>query len=156
MKYTQKIAPIPFTEDGYKQLLKEKEALLARRPGIVDELRRAREMGDLSENGMYKGARMSLSSLDSRIRHLTHLIRYAVIIEEKKDGTVRLGCIVVLKQDTKEITYAIVGEHESDSLNGKISAKSPLGKAMIGKKIGDTILFHAPKGEITYYITDIK
>lgn len=151
----QKISPIPFTKEGYDQLIQEKETLLAKRPGIVDELRRAREMGDLSENGAYKGARMSLSSVDARIRHLTHLIRYAKIIQQTDSDVVSLGNTIVLQQNDKEITYKIVGEHESNSLQGKISAKSPLGKELLGKKIGATIIFHAPKGEIAYLLKKI-
>lgn len=155
IKHRQKIVPIPFTQEGYNQLLQEREAIFARRPGIVAELKQAREQGDLSENGAYKGAKMSLSSLDARLRHLAHLIRYAQIIKQKNNEVVDLGSTVILQQDERELTYKIVGEHESNSLEGKISAKSPLGRVLLGKKIGEQITFEAPKGKIMYMLKKI-
>ena len=151
-----KIVWIPFTADGYQKILDEKKKLLAERPDAVDHLRKAREMGDLSENGYYKAARAKLSSVDARLRQLERLIRIGKIMPVAHTGFVDIGSTVVIHDQTKDVTYTIVGGYESDPMQHTISYCSPLGKALMGKRVGDTIEVHAPVGSRWYTITSIS
>ncbi|MDE2025461.1 MAG: transcription elongation factor GreA [Patescibacteria group bacterium] len=146
---------IPFTQTGYDKLLTEKGQLVASRPVAVEELKRAREMGDLSENGAYKGARFKLSDIDRRIRHLDHLIKHAHIVSSSQTDTVEIGCMVVVASEGSQQTFSIVGSFESNPSNGTISHKSPIGNALIGKKIGEQVTVSVPKGIVTYTIISI-
>lgn len=145
-----------FTRDGYEALEKEQEQLLAKRPEAVEDLRKAREMGDLSENGYYKAARANLSALDSRLRRLKHLIQYGKIIAQKTHDHVGFGCLVVVADGNQERTFQIVGDLESNPMEGKISGKSPIGKALMGKKTGAKVSVVVPAGTITYQIISIS
>ncbi|HVZ58997.1 MAG TPA: transcription elongation factor GreA [Patescibacteria group bacterium] len=157
MKKAQaKVDPIPFTLDGFNKLKEERTRLLSERPEAVMHLKKAREMGDLSENGYYKSSRWKLSQIDSRLRYLNHMLRYGKIIESKKSDSVELGSTVVLFDGSKEVTYQIVGGEESNPSQGSISYKSPLGKALLGKKINEKVQFHAPVGIIVYLIKAIS
>ncbi len=147
---------VAFTQEGYNALLERKEKLLKERPGAVAELKRAREMGDLSENGAYKGARFKLSQIDRDLRFVEDLLKKAYVSTATTVGFVDIGTTVVVSTDNKTLTYAIVGGYESNPLEGKISHISPLGKSLLGKKIGDSITISAPKGEVTYTILEIK
>lgn len=139
--------PILMTQEGLDNLQKEKEELEKNRPDAVADLKKAREMGDLSENGYYKSARAKLSSIDHRLRYLTHVIRFAKVHQASTSGLVELGAIVRLKTEQGEITYTIVGEHEANPTEKKISHLSPLGKALLGKQIGDIVIIQTPSGQ---------
>jgi transcription elongation factor GreA len=149
-------APIPFTKEGYSKLLEEKATLLSERPEAVDHLKKAREMGDLSENGYYKASRQRLSFLDARIRRVERLIKLGVIVAPSGSGTVEIGATVRITDGKKEYEYTIVGGYESDPSQKTISHISPLGRALMGKRIGDEVTVQAPKGNSTYKITGIK
>ena len=138
---------IPFTKEGYQKLLDDREKFLKARPEAVKHLSEARGMGDLSENGYYKASRQQLSFLDSRIRRVERLIRLAKIIEPTR---------VTLTDGTKEYEYTIVGGFESDPTKKSISPASPLGRALVGKKAGDTVVVQAPSGNKTYTITNMS
>ena len=146
---------IPFTKEGYQNLLDEKEKLLAQRPEAVEHLRKAREMGDLSENGYYKASRQRLSFLDSRIRRLERLIRLATIVQSSGAGVVEIGCRVTVSDGTREYIYMLVGGYESDPAKMTISHMSPLGRALMGKKQSDVVSVDAPAGKKTYTIISI-
>ena len=148
--------PIPFTKQGYDKLLEEKEQLLRDRPIAVEHLRKSRELGDLSENGYYKSSRQKLNQIDSRLRYLTHMLRYAQIIESTQSEVVELGSTVVLSDGEKQMTYTIVGGEESNPSQVTISYKSPLGKAFLGKKVSDEVILHAPSGKLMYKLTKIS
>jgi len=147
---------IPFTQDGYAKLLEEKKKLTSQRPEAVDHLRKAREMGDLSENGYYKASRARLSTLDARLRQLEKLIRLGKIVQTAHTGFVDIGCTVTVTDGLKENTYTLVGGYESDPVHHTISYISPLGKALMGKKIQDIVIVDAPRGKITYTILHIS
>jgi transcription elongation factor GreA len=147
---------IPFTQEGYDKLLEEKKKLLIDRPEAVDHLRKAREMGDLSENGYYKASRAKLSSLDARLRHLEKLIRLGRVVQTAHTGFVDIGCTVTITDGTKESIFTLVGGYESDPVNHTISYISPLGKALMGKKEQDAVMVYAPKGLVTYTILHIS
>src|SRR5579872_1543723 len=117
---------IYFTQKGLQEKKKEYENLLASRPDAVRELARAREMGDLSENGYYKGARFKLSQIDRDLRHLKHLLKLARIKEVSANDVVDIGSTVVITDGVTEKTYSIVGTYESDPSQHKISLDSPL------------------------------
>lgn len=149
-------AKIPFTDLGYQKVLNEKAKLIAERPEAVDNLQKAREMGDLSENGYYKEARARLSFLDGRLRHFERLIRLGVIVKTTGIGTVEIGNQVLLSNGKNQFNYTIVGGYESDPTKNLISHISPLGKQLIGKKENDKVVVLAPAGPQTYTILKIS
>jgi len=144
-----------FTKEGFANLQKEYQKFLADRKPAVEDLRRAREMGDLSENGYYKAAKFKLSSIDYNLRRLKVLIKNAVIAESIIKDIVNVGSRVVLKVDDKKVEYLIVGGYESNPFLGKISHVSPLGKALIGKRVNEEVIILTPSGKKSYKIVEI-
>lgn len=125
-----------------------------RRKEIADSLEYAKSLGDLSENAEYHQAREDQANCEDRISHIEQILKNAVIMESGVSGVVSVGSTVtVLKKGSKEEkTFALVGSEEADSVSGKISNESPLGQALLGKKKGDKVIVHAPKGEVEYSI----
>jgi transcription elongation factor GreA len=146
----------PFTKKGYEDLINEQKELKTNRVEAVANLKTAREMGDLSENAAYKVARSKLSSVDRRLRFLTKILDNAYIIEVDFKGIVDVGCLVTVETSSGEQTYQIVNSHESDIANGKISYYSPVGRALIGRKVGDVVEITTPNGKTTYKINKIQ
>ena len=146
----------PFTKKGYEDLVKEQKELKTSRVIAVANLKTAREMGDLSENAAYKVARSKLSSVDRRLRFLTKILDNAYIIKVDFKGTVDVGCLVTVETKFGNQTYQIVNSHESDLPNGKISYYSPVGKALIGKRVNDEVEVTTPNGKISYKIKEVK
>ena len=146
----------PFTKKGYDDLLKEKNDLTKSRIEAVANLKTAREMGDLSENAAYKVARSKLSSVDRRLKFLTKILDNAYIMDVDFKGMVDVGCLVTVETNNETVSYQIVNSHESDLANGKISYYSPVGRALIGKRVNDIVDIITPKGKIVYKIKDIK
>ncbi len=151
-----KEARILFTAKGYQQVLAEKEKLLTERPEAVEHLRKAREMGDLSENGYYKASRARLSFLDSRIRRIERLVRLGVIVESSQSGIVDIGSKVKISDGNKQYEYEIVGGYESDPSKHTISHQSPLGRALMGKRRNDIVEVYAPNGVKKYTIITVS
>ena len=145
----------PFTKQGYENLVNEKKELTDSRVDAVANLKTAREMGDLSENAAYKVARSKLSSVDRRLRFLTKILDNAYIMEVDFKGMVDVGCLVTVETKTGDQTYQIVNSHESDIANGKISYYSPVGRALIGKRINDVVVITTPNGKVNYKIKGI-
>lgn len=146
---------ILFTKSGLSKLSNELIKLQTDRKTALKNLQEARSMGDLRENGAYRAARWRLSSIDNRIRYLEKTLRFAVVKEVINNNTVQVGSLVTIISDNIKNTYTIVGGHESDTLSSKISCYSPLGKALINKKVNDKIIVRTPSGERTYLITAI-
>lgn len=146
---------IPFTKSGYDKLVEEKNRLITSRPEAVAELKRAREMGDLSENGAYKGARFKLSDIDRRLRQIDHLLKHAQIVMSLQQDVIEIGSRVFIKNKDGEQTFQIVGSFESNPSLGTISHKSPIGSALIGKRVGDEVTIAVPNGIIIYKIVSI-
>jgi len=146
----------PFTKKGYEDLINEQKELKKNRVEAVANLKTAREMGDLSENAAYKVARSKPSSVDRRLRFLTKILDNAYIIEVDFKGVVDVGCLVTVETNSGEQTYQIVNSHESDIANGKISYYSPVGKALVGKKVNDEVEITTPNGKIVYKMKRIK
>ncbi|MEK7177474.1 MAG: transcription elongation factor GreA [Patescibacteria group bacterium] len=146
----------PFTKQGYQDLINEQKELKTSRVDAVANLKIAREMGDLSENAAYKVARSKLSSVDRRLRFLTKILDSAYIMEVDFKGMVDVGCFVTVKTKAGDQIYQIVNSHESDIANGKISYYSPVGRALIGKRVDDVVEIVTPNGKIIYKIKEIK
>ncbi|HVO86540.1 MAG TPA: transcription elongation factor GreA [Candidatus Binatia bacterium] len=127
------------TREGVDELDNELKGLIAQRPDVAGRIKQARELGDLSENAEYQSAREEQDRLENRIGELEHILQNVQIIKKpKSNGEVRLGSIVKLK-DGKTLQFQVVGTMEADPLNGKVSDESPIGKSLLGKKVGDKI-----------------
>ncbi len=149
---------IYLTQEGLETLKKEYDEIVkSRRPQVVKELSVAREQGDLSENGAYTAAKEELAFIDGRIEELEMLLKQAVLIDDTHHNVnaVDLGSKVTVKIDGRNELFTVVGEWEADPTEKKISHESPLGKALLGKKIGDEIAVEAPAGKMTYTIVSI-
>lgn len=144
-----------FTKEGFEKIQKEFKELQDKRPKAVDELQRARELGDLSENGAYKAARFELSTIDAKIRRIERQLKTAKIIFPKTDGTIGIGNKVKLLKDEKEIEYSIVGDFEANPSQGKISINSPIGYALLGKKAKEEVVVSTPVGVTKYQILSV-
>jgi transcription elongation factor GreA len=147
---------IRFTKEGHKKLQDELLELKAQRPAVVDDLKRAREMGDLKENGFYKASRQKLNSIDSRITRVTYYLKVAEIVEETIGNVVNIGSKVKLERSGKEYNFEIVGDLEADPSLGRLSLTSPIGRAIEGKAVKDTVVVKTPAGETEYVIREIK
>jgi transcription elongation factor GreA len=150
---------IYLTKEGITELKKEYEELSnVRRPEVLARVSQARNQGDLAENGEYVAAREELSFIDGRMDELEELLKQAVVIREGSKSSshiVKLGSKVTLHIKGKKETFMLVGEWEADPKERKISHESPLGKALIGKRVGEKIDVEAPAGRITYNIISI-
>jgi transcription elongation factor GreA len=152
------IKQVQVTKAGFDQIKAEYDELVnVKRPAVVARLERARGEGDLSENSDYTSAKDDLDLVDGRIDDLKMVVDNAVIVadEPKKNGKVSLGTVVVVEVNGKKHEYKIVGEWEADPLNKKISHESPLGLALINKKVGEVVEVEAPAGKVTYTIIEI-
>lgn len=146
------------TQKGLEELKEELEELKkVKRPDVVVRLSAAREMGDLSENAEYTAAREELAFIDNRLDELEMLLKQAVVIDGKHNTqAIELGSEVTLTVNGKQEVFTLVGEWEADPMEKKISHESPLGKALMGKTVGDEIEVDAPAGKIIYKIVSIK
>lgn len=151
-----KPTPILFTKQGYDELKREFDTLSAKRPEFVSELAKAAEMGDRSENAAYKYAKQKLRQTDSRLRYLQKMLDRAKIVEATQKEFIEIGSEVVLHNGTKEMTFRIVGGNESDPLKGLLSYQSPLGQALLRKKVAEHVVVTTPSGEISYEIREIR
>lgn len=151
--------PITLTQKGLEELKKELNELAnVKRPKLVDRLAFARSQGDLAENSDYTNAREELEFLDGRIEELMGVIQNAKISSGSNGNgnLINVGTkVTVVVNDTKHI-FEIVGDWEADPINKKISPESPLGKALVGKKVGDSVEVEAPAGTIAYEILAIE
>lgn len=151
----------PITQQGYDKLEQEiKQLKHVERPAIIEAIATAREFGDLSENAEYHAAREKQSFIEGRILDLEDKFSRSEIIDTSKLSTdsVKFGVTAkVIDDDTEEeSTYHIVGEYEADITKKRISTKSPLAKALIGKSIGDIVEVTTPKGGKAFEIVEIS
>lgn len=147
------------TKEKYQELQAElKELQTNKRKEIADKLEFAKSLGDLSENAEYHEARTEQGEVEDRINRLESVLKHAEIITVHHSNSVEIGSSVTVskKGDKAKTTYKVVGNEEADMALGKVSYKSPLGSAMMGKKKGDTFTFKAPKGEVSYTIISIE
>jgi len=146
------------TQEGLEKLKKEyKELIEVKRKDIVDRIAKARAEGDLSENGAYHAAKEEQAFIEGRIEELDEILKNALVeVSNGKDGLVRVGCLVRVKIEGSEEEFSIVGAPEANPMEKKISHESPLGSALIGKKVGDVVEVEAPVGKITYEILSVS
>lgn len=148
------------TKEGLEDLKKEHEELSkVRRPDVLNRVSEARNMGDLSENAEYTAARDELSFIDGRIDELEELLKQVTIISEDSKNSnhvVKLGSTVKLDVKDRHEVFTLVGEWEADPKDRKISHESPLGKALIGKKVGEKAEVEAPAGKVLYTIVSVE
>lgn len=151
------------TKEGLAKLQAELEDLKSeKRKEIAERISTAKELGDLSENAEYAEAKRDQAFVEGRILELENVMRNVIIIEEEvhsEDGIVTVGSKIKIKEhaDSGHVDreYHIVGSHEADPSSGKISNESPIGKALLGTKKGDTIEISLPKGTIKCEVVDI-
>lgn len=149
---------IYLTKEGLEELQQElKELTQKKRPETLDRLTEARNQGDLSENAEYVAARDELSFIDGRIDEIEELLKQVTIITEKsgEKKSVDLGSTVTVHVGQKKEEFTVVGEWEADPTEKKISHESPLGKALMGKHVGEDLEVDAPAGKIKYTIVSI-
>jgi len=144
------------TDEGRTELEAELAELKSRRGDIADKIAEARDFGDLSENAEYDSAREEQGLVESRIAEIEDILLNAEIIKNGSKTKVALGSKVELKTGNKTVVYSVVGPVEADPLAGKISNESPIGEALMGKKVGDSVTITTPKGEISYEIVKIS
>ena len=151
---------VPITVQGFEQMEAELKELKAGRPVISKEIAVAREHGDLKENAEYHAAREKQSFAEGRISELEDKTARAEVIDiAKLDGdTVKFGATVTLLDDDteKEVVYKIVGEYEADLNKNRISIVSPIARALIGKKVGDSVEVTVPRGDKGYDILKVE
>lgn len=144
------------TQAGVNELQSELTSLVSERSVIADKIKTAREFGDLSENFEYSAARQEQERNENRISELEAILQNVEIIKEPKTaGKVVLGSKVKLKNSAIK-QFQVVGTVEADPLEGKISDESPIGKALLGKKVGDTVEIKTPADTTVYTIIEIS
>lgn len=152
---------IPMTQSGYQGIQEELKRLKTEdRPSIVREIEVARSHGDLSENAEYHAAKERQGHIEGRIRTLEDKLARAQVIDPSGQSVeqVRFGLTVDLEdvETGEQVTYTILGEEETDAARGKISVRSPVGRALLGKGVGDSVTVRVPKGTREFEILEIR
>jgi transcription elongation factor GreA len=152
--------PVYLTDEGLENLHQELDHLVSvKRPALADRLHKAIQQGDLSENADYITAKEEQGFLEGRIQQIEVMLRHAVIIVENGPSEeVTLGSRVTVVEEgfDKAETFRIIGPAEADPIKGNVSNESPLGRALLGHRVGDTVTVEAPAGEIIFRITAIQ
>lgn len=149
------------TYEGLKKLEDELQDLkVVRRKEVAQKIKEAREQGDLSENAEYDAAKDEQRDIETRIEDIEKILKNAeVVVEEEVDlDKISIGCQVRILdcEFDEELEYKIVGSTEANSLKGRISNESPVGKALLGKKIGDMVKVETQAGELEYKVLSIQ
>ncbi len=150
---------VPMLAEGYERLTHDLKALRAERPKIVDAIEEARAHGDLSENAEYHAAKERQGQVEAQIAELEDKVTRAQIIDPTTlsgDRIVFGATVTLLDEDDKPIKYQIVGQTEADAAKGRISYNSPIGKALIGKKVEEEIEVTVPSGDKFYLVDKIE
>jgi transcription elongation factor GreA len=147
------------TADGLARLQAEHDELTrVKRPAVVLRIRTAKEHGDLKENAEYHSAREEQSFLEGRVLAIEAILRNHVVIEAPAAGhtTIHLGSRATIEDSFGQVTYEITGSTDANPTEGRISASSPVGAALIGKKVGDDVVVRTPRGEARYRVVSIE
>jgi transcription elongation factor GreA len=152
------VIPTHLTPEGLAALQAELAELTdRRRPEVIARIKSARELGDLSENADYEAARKEQSFLEGRVQQLEQMIKSAVLIASSEGTEVVLGSTVVVETDRHgEETFTIVGSAEADAAAGKISFTSPIGRALLSRKPGETVRVQVPAGTLDYRVVEVR
>ena len=150
--------PSYLSRDGLEKLRAELEEMTnVRRAEVAARIHDAKEHGDLSENAEYEDAKNEQAFVEGRIQTLQALIKNATLIDENHSSDhVQIGSTVTVDGEDGVETFTIVGSTEARPSNGRISNESPVGRALLGRKKGDKVVVHAPAGDMTFAITNIK
>ncbi len=147
------------TKEGKKQLEEKLDYYkTVKRPEVIKRIGLAREFGDLSENSEYDAAKEEQARIEGEISDMEQKLRDCILIQKVDTSKVNIGCRVELLNNTlgQTVTYKIVGTTESDPLNGLISNQSPVGKAVLGKALGDDVVVTTPNGDIHFTVKKIS
>jgi transcription elongation factor GreA len=150
---------MPMLQEGYEKLQADLKRLKEERPQIVDAIEEARAHGDLSENAEYHAAKERQGQVEAQIADLEAKLSRAQIIDPTElsgDKVVFGATVTLLDEDDKPIRYQIVGETEADVRSGRISYNSPLGRALIGRKVDDEVEVTVPSGDRYYLVSKIE
>jgi transcription elongation factor GreA len=150
---------VPMLEEGHRKLNDELRRLRSERPEIVESIEAARAHGDLSENAEYHAAKERQGHIEATIADLEDQLSRAMVIDPKSlsGDKVVFGATVTLKdEDGKKVKYQLVGQVEADANQGRISFNSPLGRALIGRQVGDDVEVSTPSGDRYYEIKKIE
>ncbi len=149
------------TREGLDKLEAELQELkVVRRREIAQKIKEAREQGDLSENAEYDAAKDEQRDIEARIEQLEEILKNAEVVDNDEGDVdkINIGCKVKILdvEDNEELVYKIVGSTETDSLNGKISNESPVGRALLGAKVGDTVTVETDAGSFDYKVLEVN
>lgn len=145
------------TPERLEELKNELAKLKTEKRGdVAERLKRAKELGDLSENAEYMEARDEQVQVETRIAELEDMIKNAVLITQSKGDKVQIGSTIEVEKNGQQMVLTIVGPNETDPTGGRISNESPLGKAFVGRLKGESVKVKTPAGEMTYKILSVK
>ena len=150
------------TYEGLKKLEDELQELkVVKRKEVAQKIKEAREQGDLSENAEYDAAKAEQLEYENRIEEIEFILKHAEVVDEDEvvdPKKIQIGCKVKLldKEFNEELEYKIVGSTEANSLSGKISNESPVGKALMGHKAGDTVTVETKSGKFKYKVLSVE
>ncbi|MBI4948287.1 transcription elongation factor GreA [Candidatus Berkelbacteria bacterium] len=148
---------ILMTGEGLEKLQVElKELTEVKRPEIVNRIKVAKALGDLSENAEYTSAKEEQSFVEGRIQELEELLKHAKVVEGNNSDSIGIGSYIDFEVDGDKDSFELVGSTESDPDNGKISIDSPVGQALLGHRVGDVVSVQTPDGAISYKILAVK
>ncbi|MEY4672044.1 MAG: transcription elongation factor GreA [Pseudomonadota bacterium] len=153
------VEKLPMLAEGYEKLVAELKALREERPRIVDAIEEARAHGDLSENAEYHAAKERQGQVEASIADLEDKVSRAQIIDPSTlsgDRIIFGATVTLLDDDDKPVKYQIVGPYEADAKVGRISYNSPLGRALIGRRVEDEIEVTVPAGDRSYLVQKIE
>ena len=151
--------PEYLSQEKYSELVKELDNLkTVRRKEVAESLEYAKSLGDLSENAEYQEAREMQANIEDRIKKLEAMLQSAVIMKMHHTETIAIGSTVsLLREGSKDnVTYKIVGSEEADIAKHKLSINSPLGHALVGKRVGETLIAKTPGGDVPYQVAHIE
>ena len=150
---------VPMLEEGHRKLSDELKRLKAERPEIVEAIEAARAHGDLSENAEYHAAKERQGQIEASIADLEDRLSRAMVIDPRSlsgNKVVFGATVTLLDEDDKQVKYQLVGHAEADANQGRISYNSPLGRALIGREVGDEVEVSTPSGDRYYEIKKIE
>jgi transcription elongation factor GreA len=151
---------LPLSQKSIDAKKTELARLISLRKEVVKRLTTAREMGDLSENSGYKGAKHELGNIGRQMREINYILKHAYVPVIDEKPIAGFGKTITLQsvstQPTKTLTFTLVGEYEVDVTENKYSLQSPIGTAVMGKTVGDTVELVSPKGTTVYKLTSCE
>lgn len=149
------VEPIPLTAAFYQQQKDKLAQLLKTKRELQVRLKDAREMGDLSENGAYKYAKIELGSIGKQLQQVDFLLKHGFVAQPTHSSSIGFGSVVTLGTGKGQVVYTILSEYEANPSHGSISLKSPLGKLLIDKKVGDEVVLEQPGRSMAYTILSV-